>query len=400
MKKVITNGILVTPKQTLEGYDLVMKRGRIVKICPKRLWNEKGDRVRIYDAKGAYVLPGFVDIHSDMIESYIQPRSTALMDFELGLGEAEKTLVMCGITSMFHSISMYREGNWDVKEIRRAPAVRRLAELIRRKRGEGGLIRHFYHLRYEIDNLACYEEVKNMISEGLVDLLSFMDHRPGQGQYRNLEVYRKHQNDGGKKLTEEEFAALIQKEQEKRVTTFEERKELARLAQERGITVASHDDDTVEKLEENQKLGVRISEFPITLEVAKEAVKKGFFTVLGAPNVLLGGSHSGNLSAVKAIREGAAGILVSDYYPQSLLHAVFHLYLHCGVSLWDAVAMVTKAPAEAVGLGTELGSLEKGKRADLLIVRLEDALPKLQYVFVEGTCVLKCREWREKESFT
>lgn len=396
MKKVITGGILVTPDQVLEGYDLVMKKGRILKICPKRLWNEREDRVRVYDVKGAYVLPGFLDIHSDMIESYIQPRSTALMDFELGLSEAEKTLVQCGITSMFHSISMYREGSWDVKEIRQAPAVRKLAELIRRKSREGSLIRHFYHLRYEIDNLACYEEVRKMLSEGLVDLLSFMDHRPGQGQYKNLEIYRKHQCEGGKKLTEEDLAALIREEQEKQIVSFADRKALADLARRMGITVASHDDDSVEKLDENQKLGVKISEFPITLEVAKEAVKKGFQTVLGAPNVLLGGSHSGNLSALDAIRAGAAGILVSDYYPQSLLHAVFRLYLRCGVDLCDAVSMVTRNPAGAVGLGDTLGSLEEGKQADLLVVRLEGELPKLERVFVEGTCVLKCKEWRKK----
>ena len=147
MKKIITGGRIVGRDRVLEGYDLVLKRDRIYRICPKRLWNEKEEKVRIYDVKGAYILPGFLDIHSDMIENYIQPRSTALMDFEMGLSEAEKTLVMCGITSIFHSVSMYRDGTWDVKEIRQAKHVRKLAELIQKRKKEKSLIRHFYHLR-------------------------------------------------------------------------------------------------------------------------------------------------------------------------------------------------------------------------------------------------------------
>ena len=237
-----------------------------------------------------------------------------------------------------------------------------------------------------------------MVSEGLVNLLSFMDHRPGQGQYKNLEIYRKHQCEGGKELTEEEFAKLLQEEKEKQVLSFEERKALADLARKMGIAVASHDDDSLERLQENRKLGVKISEFPITLEVAKEAVKEGLWTVLGAPNVLLGGSHSGNLSALEAIRAGAASILVSDYYPQALLHAVFRLYQRHGVDLCDAVNLVTQAPARAVGLGNLLGSLEEGKQADLLVVRLEGEKPKLERVFVEGTCVLKCKEWKRRRA--
>ena len=231
-----------------------------------------------------------------------------------------------------------------------------------------------------------------MVEEGLVQLLSFMDHSPGQGQYRNLEIYRKHQPNEGKDLTDEEFKTLVEQEQSKEKVTFEALKELADLAKKKGISVASHDDDSLEKLELNRKLGVSISEFPITLEVAKEAVKQGYQTVLGAPNVLLGGSHSGNLSALEAIRNGAASILVSDYYPQSLLHTVFALWQRHGVDLPAAVSMVTSAPAKAVGMERELGSLEEGKKADLLVVRLDGEQPKLEKVFVDGSCVLKCRD--------
>ncbi len=135
-------------------------------------------------------------------------------------------MVGCGITTMFHSISMFREGTWDVKAIRQAPQVR-LAELVARYRHEERLIRHRYHLRYEIDNLACYEQVKEMIQKGYVDLLSFMDHTPGQGQYKNLDIYRKHQPNEGRDMTERSLYA-VKSEFEKETSTFDQLKELWR----------------------------------------------------------------------------------------------------------------------------------------------------------------------------
>lgn len=389
MKTLLKNGKLVLEDRVLEGYTLVTEGERILEILPDEEVQIEEEVCEV-DLRGRFVLPGMIDIHSDMIESYIQPRSTAVMDFEMGLREAERVLASCGITTMFHSISMFREGTWDVKEIRQAPQVRKLAALIGRYRHENRLIRHRYHLRYEIDNLACYDDVMEMMEEGLVDLLSFMDHSPGQGQYKNLEIYRKHQPDEGKNLTDQEFEELVRKEMEKETVTFEGLKKLADCAADRGISVASHDDDTVEKLKVNRELGVKISEFPITLEVAKEARKAGFMTVVGAPNILLGGSHSGNLSALEAIREEAADVLVSDYYPQALLHAMFRLYKKEGFPLWEAARYVTLNPAKAVGMDREIGSLEKGKMADLLIVDGEGEMPLLEQVYVAGQKVFEC----------
>lgn len=388
MRTIITNGKLILPDNLLEHYELVLEQGRIQEICSAGT----ADRTdaEVVDANGDYIMPGIVDIHSDMIESYIQPRSTAVMDFELGLKEAERVLLGCGITTMFHSISMYREGAWDVKEIRQAPQVKKLAALVAAYRHDERLIRHRYHLRYEIDNLICYDDVMDMMKKGYVDLLSFMDHTPGQGQYKNLEIYRKHQVMDGRELTETEFADLLKAEQEKDRITFAQLQDMAALAKRMGIAVASHDDDTLEKLELNEQLGVAISEFPITIEVAKAARQKGFHTVVGAPNVLLGGSHSGNLSALEAIRAEAADVLVSDYYPQSLLQAAFQLFEKEGIPVWEAVRYVTLHPAMAVGLDQEIGSIAPGKRADLLLVRSKNGKPVLEQVFVEGESVLKC----------
>ena len=390
MQKIITNGIIVLEDQMLQDNDVVIENDRITGIRRTGDTDKTGSR-EIYDAGGAYIMPGIIDIHSDMIETYIQPRSTAVMDFEMALGEAERVLAVCGITTMFHSISMFRDGSWDVKEIRQSSQVKKLAGLIGEYRHRRRLIRHRYHLRYEIDNLDCYEEVAAMLEGGLVDLLSFMDHSPGQGQYKNLDIYRKHQPDEGRGLSGKEFEELVKREMQKKTVTFPQLRKLAEIAAKHGISVASHDDDTIEKLDMNRELGVSISEFPITLEVAETAVKQGLQTVLGAPNILLGGSHSGNLSALEAVRAGAANILVSDYYPQALLQAVFCLNREHGIPLWEAVQYVTANPAKAVGLDQELGSVEIGKRADLLIVDAEEGKPAVKQVFVNGECIMECR---------
>lgn len=393
MRTIITDGQIVTKEEVLKGFDLVIEGHCIQSIIESGTGSTK-DAV-ICCAKGGYVLPGIIDIHSDMIERYIQPRSTAIMDFEFGLREAERELAMCGITTIFHSISMYRDGTWDVKEIRKAPQVKRLAKLIKKYDTGSHMIRNRYHLRYEIDNMSCYEDVKQMIKEKEVDLLSFMDHTPGQGQYKNLDVFKKHQINEGKDLTKEQFDQLIQKELSKATVSFEQLKQLADDAKEQGIAVASHDDDTVDKLEANKILGVNISEFPITMDVAKEAVAKGFMTVLGAPNILLGGSHSGNLSALSAVEAGAASILVSDYYPQSLLQAVFLLKKQCGMDLANAMRLVSYNPAVAVGMDSMTGSIEAGKCADILVVSEDSGVPVLHTVFSDGVKIMECN-YREK----
>ena len=169
MLTILRNATIVLPNDVVEGYSLIIDGQTIKAICPDE---EAGAyEGRVVDVAGKIVMPGMIDIHSDMIENFIQPRSTAIMDFEMGLREAERVLAECGITTMFHSISMYRDGTWDVKEIRQAPQVKKLAALVDRYQHGRRLIRHRYHLRYEIDNLACYDDVMQMMEAGYVDLL-------------------------------------------------------------------------------------------------------------------------------------------------------------------------------------------------------------------------------------
>lgn len=212
-----------------------------------------------------------------------------------------------------------------------------------------------------------------------------MDHTPGQGQYRDLEVYRETidkyhgmENEG------KTFEEVLEHHQHKVMLSLEQLQELADLAHQNHITVASHDDDTVEKLQLNQKLGVDISEFPITQEVAQVAHNMGFYTIAGAPNILLGGSHSGNMSAAQAIQNGSVDILCSDYFPQALLHSLFVMRDKYGQTLPEMVNKVSLNPAKAMGIDHDYGSIEPGKKADLVIADILDGYPVVTHVLVDG----------------
>ena len=226
---------------------------------------------------------------------------------------------------------------------------------------------------------------KAMIAQGLAHEISFMDHSPGQGQYRNLEIYQKTiRKYHGREIEELGFEKVLEMQRNKKTLSFEQLKELCRFAHENGVAVASHDDDTLEKLDINREIGVDISEFPINLEAAKYARSLGFATVVGAPNILLGGSHSGNMSAAEAIQAGCADILCSDYYPPAILHSIFAMHLKYGVPLPEMVKKATLNPAVAMGLGQDYGSIEPGKKADLLVIGILDGYPVITHVLVDG----------------
>ena len=391
---VIRNGIIVQPDRLLIGDELVVEGDRIAAIQRQGTADAGREEVGIIDAHGGYVVPGLIDIHSDYIETVISPRATVLMDFPTALFEAERELLAHGITTMFHSLSAYGRDVMDVKPVRQWENTERLMALVAQsKRTEGRnahLIRHRLHLRLEIDNVGLVEQVEGHLRAGEIDELSFMDHTPGQGQYRDLEIWRRSIR-SDHEVGEEEAARIAREQQEAPKLGFEQLKYLADVARERGIALASHDDDTPEKLDLMRELGCTISEFPISQEVAAAARARGMHTVMGTPNILLGKSHSGNLSAREAVRAGVASCLCSDYYPTAMLQSAFVLHHDFKLPLEQAFAMLTINPARAVGVDAELGSLEEGKKADVLVVReVEEgqrSYPVITATLVDGRVV-------------
>ncbi len=384
---ILTNGRIVTPDAILEGYDLVIRDGAIKAL--QRTATTSGSDAEGIDAAGAYILPGLIDIHADYIEHMAAPRPTSIVDFRLALREAERELITHGITTMFHSLSLYDFTEFGSPRIRSPENTRRLIDLIAGFHTDHHILHHCFHARFEIDNLSRIEELEEYIREGRVHLISFMDHTPGQGQYRNLEIYRKTLK-GYRNVSDEEVDRIIAHSQGREKLTVEAIGRLTALARDHGIAVASHDDDSLEKLVLVQSFGTTISEFPITLDVAKTAREKGLHTVAGAPNVLMGGSHSGNLSAAEAILAHAVDILCSDYYPAAMLHAPFQMHYRYGLPLPEMVRLVTANPARAVLIDDRTGSLETGKRADVLVVNvLEDRTPAVAHAVVNGEIVYR-----------
>jgi len=384
----LKNGKIVTPDGVLQAHVLLLDQDRIQELIPEAGFRPDND-VEIIDVAGAWIMPGFIDIHADYIEHMAAPRPTSLMDFSLALREAERELIGHGITTMFHSLSLYRHTDFGSNPIRSKENTAKLMELVHQSHQQPHLIRHRFHARFEIDNIERVEELEDYLRNKKIHLISFMDHSPGQGQFRSIEMYRKMLK-GYQNLSEDELDRIVHDGQNRQKLSLEVIAAIAALAKRNGVSVASHDDDTVEKIALVRAFGTEISEFPITLEVAREARRVGMHTVAGAPNILLGGSHSGNLSAAEAIVDGSVDILCSDYYPAALLHAVFYMHRRRGLDLHSMVNLVTLNAARAVGMDKELGSITTGKKADILIVEeLEDGFPAVRSAFVDGRRVLQ-----------
>jgi len=383
---LIKNGQVVTETEILNDSEVLIDGENIVGIYASGTTKvTKLDTV--IDAEQGLIAPGFVDIHSDYIENMASPRPTSVLDFDISIRETEKILINQGITTMFHSLSFIGEDEFSVKPIRSPENVTALLEKIAQTHNRLHLIRHRFHARLEIDAVDNIEQIKQLILAGKVQLLSFMDHSPGQGQYRNLEIYRKTLK-GYKKITDNEIDKVIAARQGSAKMTLAMIQDIAELAHSNNIAIASHDDDTIEKIEFLKQFGATISEFPITIEVAKAAKAAGMLTLVGAPNILLGGSHSGNMSAAQAINEGVVDILCSDYYPAALLHAIFIMHEKYGQDLAKMFQLVTLNPAVAVKMDSEIGSIVPGKKADVLIInKIEGDFPVITCVMVDGKVI-------------
>ncbi len=374
---IIRGGTVVCADRVLPDCDVVVIDGRIAAIEPVGAsdFDAQPDATMgvlpVVDARGAYVVPGLIDIHSDYVENVASPRPSVVMDLSTSLYKADRELVSHGVTTIFHSLSVYGAHVFDHKPIRDFGNVSALIDRVAALRaGEerDHLIRHRLHMRVELDSVDLYDDIESFLRSGKVDLVSFMDHTPGQGQYRDLLVFGDTLN-GYRDVSDEDVRDIVRQQQESQKLTYAQITALASVARERGVSIASHDDDSEDKLAFMDGLEATISEFPISLDIARAARARGMHTIAGAPNVMLGHSHSGNLSAREAVQAGAIDVLCSDYYPAALLDAVFTLRDQCGLDIAKAFALVTINPAKAAGIADEVGSIAVGKRADVLLVR-------------------------------
>jgi len=344
----------------------------------------------IIDASQKYILPGLIDIHCDAIEKEVQPRPNTLFPLEMSLLEFERKLPVHGITSMYHSLSLGVG-----LSLRGYHLVNELIDLIHRYNAERSLVCNNVHLRYEVSYDEGLPYIERYIKDKLIHYLSYMDHSPGQGQYRQEGSFERYvmKNQG---ITLAEVKDLVDDLMKRRqAIDWNRLKQLSLMASDNNIAVASHDDDTYEKIELAKSSGVAVSEFPITLDVAKHAVKQGLSVCVGAPNVVRGASHDHNLRAVDAIMEAGAQIICSDYHPASMLQAVFKLERDENIPIHEAVKLATLYPAKAMGISEQLGSIVEGKKADVIIVDQFHDLPFVKMTIVNGKIVYSSRPYFE-----
>src|SRR5262252_8748592 len=385
---------LVLPDRIVQRGSLRIESGHIVDIV------EGEAPVADVEGNGLTLLPGLVDLHGDMLEREIEPRPKAILPIDLALFELDKRLVATGVTTAFAAVTFHRFGNSEVRSEERG---RQIVTTVNRL--HSSLLADFkIHARFEVTNPEAGPVLTSLIEANLVHLVSLNDHTPGQGQYRDIERFietmvewRKLRK--GVVQTEEELRAEIEQQQAK-PRSWDVVNDVAAIARARAIPLASHDDDSPEKVEFVAGLGATVSEFPITLESAQAARARGMLTVMGAPNALLGRSHSQNLSALDGIRAGVVDILAADYHPASMLQSACGLAAQKIVSLPDAVKMISLNPARATGL-TDRGSLQIGKRADLVLVemagrpRVRGTMRSGRFVYWDGSIALHGADYIE-----
>jgi len=357
---VITDARLVLRDQVVACGWVAVCDGRIVEI------GEGQPPERGHSIGNDYLMPGFVELHTDHLETHIEPRPKVRFNVLASVMAYDVQIAGSGITTVFDCIRVGTDGDTPDPDMQPLFSV---ADALKQG-GEAGILRaeHHTHLRCEVASENVLAAAEAMVSRYPVGIVSIMDHTPGQRQFRDKEklatYYRGKLNMGEDQL-QAFFAqrlALYEKNAER------QRRVLVDMARAKHIVLASHDDTTVAHVDESLRDGARIAEFPTTMEAAVASHDAGIAVVMGSPNIMLGGSHSGNVAAHELAEAGTLDILSSDYVPGSLLQAVFKLTDDLpGIDLAKATAMVTDTPARAVGLN-DRGRLEVGRRADLLRV--------------------------------
>ncbi len=373
---VLTNARIVLPDEIVEG-SLLLRDGLIAAIEP-------GAARTGEDMGGDYIIPGLVELHTDHLEGHYAPRPKVRWNPIAAVLAHDAQVATAGITTVLDALRVGMDEDADLK----SDDVRKLADAIEDSVRQDRLrADHFIHLRCEVSAPDCREAFANFETDDRVKLASLMDHAPGQRQFVNLETYAYYYQ-RKLKLTDRDFQKFCEKRMaESARNSGPNRVFISAACHERGIVLASHDDATSGHVEEAVEQGVRVAEFPTTEEAAKASKAAGLGVLMGAPNVMRGASHSGNVSARTLAADGLLDILSSDYIPFSLIQSAFFLGdVVEGISLPQAVAMVSKNPAEAVGL-TDRGVIEPGRRADLVRVRVDDHVPVVRTVWRQGSRV-------------
>jgi alpha-D-ribose 1-methylphosphonate 5-triphosphate diphosphatase len=373
---VIANARVVLADRVIERGWVTWADGRIAEI------GEGDVRGASEDAAGDIVMPGMIELHTDHLEMHYVPRPKVYWDPIASVISYDAQLATSGITTVFDSLRVWTEDGTEGVDGRSAL----LADAIGGAR-EADILRadHFLHLRCEVPMPNVVDEAKQLVGRPDVRLMSLMDHTPGQRQFRDEVKLRDYYRGKGGGMTDAQLDVLFARRLEyQKAYAVTNQRAIVALAQQYEIPLASHDDTTEENVSDAIRDRVSVAEFPTTMEAARGLHEAGIGILMGAPNVVRGGSHSGNIAAVDLAREGLLDILSSDYVPSSLLMGALQLPTRVpAIDLAAAIRTVTKAPAEAVGL-SDRGEIAPGRRADLIRVHIARDVPVVRSVWREG----------------
>ena len=369
---ILTNARLVLDGEVVLG-TLTIEAGCIADVQPG-----PSNHPSAQDLGGDLLIPGVVDVHTDNLERQVQPRANARWPSRSAFLSHDAQCAAAGVTTVLDALCLGDLGFDQGRDQTFHDGVADLTAL-----APSGILKaeHLLHLRCELPASDMPGLLEGVAGHPLVAMVSLMDHSPGVGQYRDLERYR---------AMRIKQTRMTEREVEQRIAELQAQRGRLREAQRRlvlqrfagtGIPLASHDDEEAAEVARNAADGILVSEFPVTMEAALEATRLGVGVIAGAPNIVRGGSHSGNVAAMDLLRAGAVTVLASDYVPPALIEAAYLAAPSCGLP--RAVAMITAAPARMCRLD-DRGRLAPGLRADLVRLREHEGAPVVREVWNQG----------------
>jgi len=357
--QLITNARIVTAEEVLLG-TVEVRDGIFASVQPGRSHAASAEN---WD--GDYLLPGLIELHTDNLEKHLEPRPGVRWPAISALLTHDAQVSTAGITTVLDAMGV---GDFDERSVR-AQGLHDAANALRQTRSSGLLrAEHLLHIRCELacDNML--DVARPFLDDPTVRLVSLMDHTPGQRQWMDVERFRVY-TQRNQRWSDEYLAQVVRERQDMQERNAQRnRRALLELCRDRHIPLASHDDTVPEHIDEAVECGITISEFPTTVLAALAAREHGLGIIMGAPNLVRGGSHSGNVSALTLAQDDLLDCLSSDYVPHALLHGAFLLRDQAGWTLPKAVGAVSANSARLVGL-TDRGEVAAGKRADFVRVR-------------------------------
>ncbi|RYE62608.1 MAG: alpha-D-ribose 1-methylphosphonate 5-triphosphate diphosphatase [Oxalobacteraceae bacterium] len=373
VETVFTNARIVLEDSIVTG-SIQIRDGKIADIS-------EGSAQTGEDFEGDYLIPGLVELHTDHLEQHYSPRPGVRWNATAAIQAHDAQIASSGITTVFDCLRMGsdEDGGFEQGEMRAMADAIQAAERQGRLRSE-----HLIHLRCEVSADNVLDHFADFANDPFVRLVSLMDHAPGQRQFQTMDQYIfYYQKKRG--LSDEAFKIFIDKRvEESERNSTPHRIAIAKVCADNGITVASHDDATLAHVDEAIGNGVKLAEFPTSLDAAKASHQAGMSVLMGAPNIVRGKSHSGNIAARDLAEKDVLDVLSSDYVPLSLLYAPFILADDVdSISLPKAIAMVSATPARTVGLD-DRGRIAIGLRADLVRVHRPEGVPVARAVWREG----------------